>query len=159
MTVNLGIQLNSKKPYFNHGKRQRVKGEDKISICELMKEDTSEIIRKLESMVPLHFENCSNLYTAYLHMYDDMFGTCYIAEKEFFDNLDMDQGILKQITEHSRISKENYLDGIEMGTKFLDEYVKIRISAIKTFDGYFHIMMESYSKMLSQFNNSRKSLP
>jgi len=134
-----------------------IKDEDKISICELMKEDTSEIIKKLESKVPLHFENYSNLYAEYLHMFDDMFGTCYMAEKEFFDKLNIDQGILKQVREHSRITKDNYLDGIDMGTKFLDDYVKMRISAIKTFDGYFHTMMESYSKMLSQFNNSLKS--
>lgn len=134
-----------------------IKDEDRISICELMKEDTSEIIQKLESKIPLHFENYSNLYAEYLHMSNDMFGTCYMAEKEFFDKLNIDQGILKQIREHSRITKENYLDVIEMGTKFLDEYVKMRLSAIKTFDDYFHTMMEFYSKMFSQFNDSLKS--
>ena len=90
-------------------------------------------------------------------MFDDLFGTCYMAEKEFFDKLNIDQGVLKQIKEHSRITKENYFDGIEMGTNFLDDYIKMRISAIKTFDGYFHTMMESYAKMFSQFNNSLKS--
>ena len=137
-------------------KGKTLKDENTISICDLMKEDTSEIIRKLESKVPSHVQNYSNLYTEYLHGLDDLFGTCYIAEKEFFDKLNIDQGILRQVREHSRIVKENYLDGVEMGTKFLDEYVKMRISAIKTFDGYFHTMMESYSKMLSQFNNSPK---
>ena len=137
-------------------KGKTLKDENTISICDLMKEDTSEIIRKLESKVPSHVQNYSNLYTEYLHGFDDLFGTCYIAEKEFFDKLNIDQGILRQVREHSRIVKENYLDGVEMGTKFLDEYVKMRISAIKTFDGYFHTMMESYSKMLSQFNNSPK---
>ncbi len=134
-----------------------IKNQEGISLCELMKEDTSEIIRKFESKIPLHVQNYSNLYTEYLHGLDDIFGTCYMVEKEFFDKLNIDQGVLKQIKEHSRIVKENYLDGIEMGIKFLDEYVKMRISAIKTFDSYFHTMMESYSKMLSQFNNSLKS--
>ena len=130
----------------------------KISICDIMKEDSSEIIRKLESNVPLYFQNYSDLYTKYLHMFDDIFGTCYLAEKEFFDKLKIDQSILKQLKEHSRITKENYLDGIEVGTKFLDEYIKMRISTIETFDSYFHTMMESYTKILSQFNNSLKSL-
>jgi len=134
-----------------------IKDEDGILICELMKEDTSEIIRKLESKIPLHVQNYSNLYAEYLHMFDDLFGTCYMVEKEFFDKLNIDQGVLKQIKEHSRITNENYFDGLEIGTKFLDDYVKMKISAIKTFDIYFHIMMESYAKMLSQFNNSLKS--
>ncbi len=137
-------------------KGKTLKDENTISICDLMKEDTSEIIRKLESKVPSHVQNYSNLYTEYLHGLDDLFGTCYIAEKEFFDKLNIDQSILRQVREHSRIVKENYLDGVEMGTKFLDEYVKMRISAINIFDGYFNTMMESYSKMFSQFNNSPK---
>ncbi len=36
--------------------------------------------------MPSMFQNYLDLYTAYLHMIDDIFGTCYIAEKEFFDN-------------------------------------------------------------------------
>ena len=132
------------------------KDKEKISICNIMKEDTSEIIQKLESKIPVHTQNYSDLYAEYLHMFDDLFGTCYMAEKEFFDRLNIDQGVLKQVREHSRIAKENYLDGIEMGTKMWDEYVKMRISAIKTFDGYFHNMMDSYVKMLSQFNSSLK---
>jgi hypothetical protein len=131
-----------------------IKDENRISICELMKEDTSEIIKKLESKIPSHVQNYSNLYTEYLHGLDDLFGTCYMAEKEFFDKLNIDQGILKQVREHSRIAKENYLDGIEAGTKIWDDYIKMRISAIKTFDNYFHIMMDSYTKILSQFNKS-----
>jgi hypothetical protein len=35
--------------------------------------------------------------------------------------------------------------------KLFDEYVKMRISTIQSFDNYAHVMMESYAKMLSQF--------
>lgn len=133
-----------------------INDEDKISICKLMKEDTSEIMRKLESKIPLHAQNYSNLYTGYLRSMGVLFGTCYITEKEFLDKLDVDQGIQKQMREYSRIAKENYLDGIEIGTKFLDDYVKMGISAMKTSDDNFHTMMGSYSKMLSQFNGSLK---
>ena len=38
-----------------------------------MKDDTSEVIRKIESQIPSLFQNYSNLYTKYLHMFDDMF--------------------------------------------------------------------------------------
>jgi hypothetical protein len=140
----------------NTDESQANKDKEKISICNIMKEDTSEIIRKLESKIPVHAQNYSDLYTEYLHMFDDLFGTCYMAEKEFFDKLNIDQGVLRQIREHSRIAKENYLDGVEMGTKMLDDHIKMRISAVKTFDNYFHIVMDSYTKMLSQFNSSLK---
>ena len=60
--------------------------EEKLSICDIMKEDTSEVIKKMESKMPSMFQSYSDMYTKYLHTLDDVFGTCYIAEKEFFDN-------------------------------------------------------------------------
>lgn len=125
---------------------------NKISVCDVLKEDTSEIIRKLESQIPSLFQNYSNLYAAYLHMFDDIFGTCYISEKEFFDKLNIDQAILNQIKINSESIKDAYLKNIDMNTKHIDEYTKMRISAIESFDNYVHLMMSSYGKFLSQFN-------
>ena len=130
------------------------KQEEKLSICDIMKEDTSEVIKKIESQMPSQFQNYSDVYTEYLHMIDDVFGTCYIAEKEFFDKLNIDQSILRQMKQYSESIKKNYIESIEMSGKFLDDYIKMRISAIKSFDNYAHIMMESYAKMFSQFNKS-----
>jgi len=126
--------------------------DDKLSICDIMKEDTSEIIKCMESKMPAMFQSYSDLYAAYLHMLDDIFGTCYIAEKEFFDNLNIDQGILRQIKANSESMRENYIEHLNMSFKLFDEYVKMRISAIKSFDNYIHIMVDSYTNMLSQFN-------
>jgi len=125
-----------------------------ISICDVMKGNTSEVIQKLESNIPTLVQNYSELYTAYLHMFDDLFGTCYMAEKEFFDKLNIDQGILKEIKRNSDIMKNHYLNNIDMATKFFDTYVTMRTTAIKSFDNYAHTMMESYAKILSQFNQS-----
>lgn len=125
---------------------------DNISICDVLKTDTSEIIQKLESQAPSVFQNYSNLYTEYLHMWDDLFGTCYISEKGFFDKLNIDPKILKQIKENSKSIKKNYLGMIDMNTKYWDEYFKMKISTVKSFDSFMHTMMESYAKTLSQFN-------
>jgi len=128
--------------------------EEKISICDIMKEDTSEIIKKIESQMPSMFQNYSDLYTAYLHMIDNVFRTCYIAEKEFFDKMNIDQGVLRQIKANLESMQKSYVENMDMTFKFLDQYVKMRISAIKSFDNYIHIMVDSYTNMLSQFNKS-----
>lgn len=127
----------------------------KLSICDELKNDTSEIIKKLESQTPSFFQNYSNLYTAYLHMWDDLFSTCYISEKEFFDKFNIDQAILKQIKSNSEAIKKMYLENIERNTKFIDEYTKMRISAIRSFDNFAHMMIDSYAKYLTQFNKSK----
>lgn len=117
-----------------------------------MKDYTSEVFGKMESQIPLLFQNYSNLYTRYLHMLDYVFETCYVAEKEFFDRLNIDQGILKQVKENSESIKNTYMQNIEMSSKLFDQYVKMRICVIKSFDNYVHVMMDLYAKTLSQSN-------
>ncbi len=75
---------------------------EKISVCDIMKTNTSKIIQKIESQAPAKFQQFSDLYTAYLHTLDDVYGTCYISEKEFFDKLNIDQGVLKSFQEYSK---------------------------------------------------------
>ena len=128
--------------------------ENHVSVCDIMKGNTSEIIKKFESQIPSMVQNYSNLYTAYLHVFDDLFGTCYIHEKEFFDKLNIDQALLKQLKDNSESIKNRYLEHIEITAKFLDEQVKMRISAIQSFENFAHIVMESYAQTLSQFNRS-----
>jgi len=132
---------------------QRSNNQDKISTCDIMKDNTSKVIKKMESQIPSYVQEYSNLYTEYLHMYDDLFGTCYISEKEFFDKLGFDQETLKTFDNYSKTLTNFYSSQIEMSTNFLREYVKMRISAIKSSDKYLHLMMDSYAKMLSQFNS------
>jgi hypothetical protein len=126
--------------------------ENESSICDVLKSDTSEIIKKLESQAPSTFQNFSNLYAEYLHMFDDLFGTCYISEKQFFDKLNIDPKILEQLKGNSNSLKKSYLEMIDMNTKYWDEYFKMRISTMKSFDIFMHTMMESYAKTLTQFN-------
>lgn len=114
------------------------------------------MIKKVESKMPSMFQSYSDMYTKYLHTLDDVFGTCCIAEKEFFDKLNLDQDMLRQIKQNSESMRKTYVENIDMTAKFFDEYVKMRMNAIESFDNYAHVMMESYAKMLSQFNGSTK---
>ena len=125
--------------------------DQKLSICDVMKDDTSEIIKKMESQMPSIFQNYSELYTKYLHLFDNIFGTCYISEKQFFDKLNIDQGVLKQIKANSDSLKAYYLEHIEMSSKIFNEYTKMQISTIKSYDDYVHLMMNSYAKIMSMY--------
>jgi len=131
--------------------------QEHISVCDIMKGNTSEIIMKFESQIPRLLENYSNLYAESLHIFDDVFGTCYIHEKEFFDKLNIDQSILKQLKDNSDSIKNQYIKNIEFSTTFLDEQFKIRISMMQSFQTFAHTMMESYAKSLSQFNQKLNS--
>ena len=128
------------------------KTEAKISVCDIMKNNTSKVIKKVEAQIPSSVQQYSDLYTTYLHTIDDIFGTCYIAEKEFFDKLNLDQGFLREFQEFSNVFTKMYLDQIEMSAKYIETYVQIRKSSLKAYDNFMHVVMDSYAKTLSQFN-------
>ncbi|MDH3278273.1 MAG: hypothetical protein OEM21_09275 [Nitrosopumilus sp.] len=130
---------------------------EKISLCDVMKTNTSKVIQKLESEIPTQFQQYSDLYASYLHTMDDWYGTCYISEKEFFDNLDVDQGILKSIQDYSKTVTDTWLDQIELNAKHRRELVQMHIANLKIYDNFLHNLMGLYAKTLSQFNKSASS--
>ena len=125
---------------------------EKISVCELMKENTSKIIQKLESQTPSYFQQYTDLYSAYLHTIDDVYGTCYISEKEFFDKLNIDQVVLRAYQNYSNSVTESILQQIEMFSKIREQNIQMQISSIQAYDNFMHSMMDSYAKYLGQFN-------
>ena len=127
--------------------------QDKISVCDVMKSKTSSVIRKMESQIPSYVQEYSDLYAEYLHTLDDLFGTCYLSEKEFFDKLNIDQKTLKEFDNLSGFWEKIATSQIETSTNFMRANNQMRISAIKSYDKYVHTMMDSYSKMLSQYNS------
>jgi len=130
--------------------------QDKISVCDVMKSKTSSVIRKMESQIPSYVQEYSDLYAEYLHTIDDLFGTCYLSEKEFFDKLNIDQKTLKEFDNFWSFWEKTATSQIEVSTNFMRTYVQMRISAIKSYDKYVHTMMDFYSKMLSQYNSAFK---
>lgn len=125
-----------------------------ISVCDIMKGSTSEVIKKMESQIPTYFQMHSDVYTEFLHTMDDLFGTCFIAEKEFFDKLNFDQYTLNLFDSYWKNITKMYSSQIDVSTNFLHAYSQTRVSGMKLFDSYMHSMMESYAKMLSQYNSS-----
>jgi hypothetical protein len=133
---------------------------ENISVCEIMKINTSKIIHKLESQIPSQFQQYSDLYSSYLHTMDDAYGTCYISEKEFFDDINFDQGILKSVQNYLENTTDAYLDQIDLYAKFRQDVVQMQISSLKEYDNFLHTLMGSYAKTLAQFNtlvNSSKT--
>ena len=131
--------------------------QDKISVCDVMKSKTSSVIKKMESQIPSYVQEYSDLYTEYLHTIDDLFGTCYLSEKKFFDKLNIDQKTLKAFDNLSGFWEKIATSQIETSTNFMRANNQMRISAIKSYDKYAHTMMDSYAKMFSQYNRSLKT--
>ena len=126
--------------------------EETISICDVMKTNTSKVIKKFESQVPVGIQQYSDLYSTFLHTLDDVYGTCYVSEKEFFDQLDLDPKILKSFQEFSKSYSDFWIDQIDLYAKYKGELIKTQISYLQTYDSFMHVLMDSYAKTLAQLN-------
>ena len=129
---------------------------DSMSICDVMKNNTSEIIQKLESQIPTYMQLYSDLYSKYLHMIDDLYSTCYVSEKEFFDKLGMDKTTLGAFDAYWKFVTDMTLSQIEQATNFAKMYVQFRLSALDSYDKAVHLMMDNYAKAWAQFNPNKK---
>ncbi len=123
-----------------------------ISICDIMKDNTTTTIRKMESQIPTYVQLYSDLYTEYLRSLDNVFGTCYISQKEFFDKMGFDQKTLANVKEYWDAIMEVFSTQVDVSTNFQSFYIKTRIESIKSFNKHIQISIENYARVLSQFN-------
>lgn len=129
---------------------------DATSICDVMKNNTSKVIQKIESKVPTYAQLYIDLYTKYLHTVDDFCGTCYLSEKEFFDNLGMDKNTIHVFDAYWKFINSMLMSQIDMRENFAKIYVQFRFATIDSYDKAFHVMMDSYAQAWNQFNSYNK---
>jgi hypothetical protein len=129
---------------------------DTISICDVMKNNTTEIIQKIKSKLPTYVELYTDLYTKYLHTIDDLYSTCYLSEKEFFDKLEMNKAAVQAFDAYWKSITSMTLSQINMGADFAKMYVQFRLATIDSYDRVAHLMMDNYARAWSQFNSYNK---
>lgn len=133
-------------------KQETIQTTESISICDVFKDNTTAVIEKLESQVPVYLQMYSDLYMEYLRSMDNIFGTCYVSQKEFFDKLGIDQNLLRTYNDYWKTIVDAGNVQIDMFMNFQKMYVKTRIETIKYFNQNAQLMLDNYAKMLSQFN-------
>ncbi len=130
--------------------------EDSLSICNVWKGNTSKIINELELQIPSHFQIYSDMYKEYLRAIDNVFGTCVLSEKEFFDKLNIDPNFLKSLGKYSDFLSSISIKQIENYDNYLKWYSQMRSSGMQSYEEFIHTMMDSYSKTLTNLSKNIK---
>lgn len=126
--------------------------EEATSICSIMNDNTSKMIKKLESQIPINFQIYSDIYREYFHMLDDLFGACYRGERNGLDKMLPDPS--KEIMVHyTKYFTDLLSSQIENYSKFLNWYSQIRISGIKNYEVFAHSMIDTYEEMMRTFTS------
>jgi hypothetical protein len=130
--------------------------ENAVSISDVMKNNTSEIIQKIESKLPTYAQLYADLYTKYLHSIDDLYGTYYLSEKEFFDKLGMNKTAIQAFDAYWKSINNMMMSQIDMSANFAKMYVQFRVATIGSYDKVARLMMDSYAGAWNQFNSYNK---
>jgi hypothetical protein len=124
-----------------------------LSACDIMSNSATKIIGKMESLLPTDMQMYSDFYREYLHSLQDLFGACYISEKEIVDKIGIDPRVLEYFDSYTKAITTSTISQIEMTNNMQKAYFQSNMSAIKTFDEYVRLMLDYYAKMLSDLMN------
>lgn len=134
-------------------KTKSVTERPQLSACDIMHDGAAGIIEKMQSLLPINMELYSDLYTECLNSFQDLFGTCYIAEKEIEDTIGIDQKMLEYFDATAKAYSKLAISQIDMANNIQKAYLQTSISAVKTSDEYIRLMLDSYSRMVSNSLN------
>ena len=141
--------MSNKQIVQNHPETKKT---NPISVCDLLKNNTTKIIRKCETQTPIYAQLYSNYYTEYLHSLEDIFGTCYLSEKHFFDSLGIDEKTLNATDKFWKGFTETTISHIDMYTNFRKAQFDTMVSFMRSYDHFVHLGMDYCAEMFSQLN-------
>lgn len=119
-----------------------------LSVCDVMRDNTNQIIMKFESLLPSFIESFANIQEEYLRIARDFFGTCYISEKKLLDKMGIDHKAIESFDKYLKVLTKYTILDIDMANNFQKTFVTNTIAAMKTYDGYVKLMLSEYAKML-----------
>jgi hypothetical protein len=119
-----------------------------LSVCDVMRDNTNEVIMKIEGLLPSYIESVTDLQSEGLRITRDFFGTCYIAEKELLDKMGIDQKAIESFDKFLKIITKTTVSEIDMINNFQRTWAENIMSSMKSYDDYVKVMLSSYAKML-----------
>jgi len=119
-----------------------------VSVCDVMRNNTNEVIMRIEGLLPSYIESFADLQAEGLRITRDFFGTCYIAEKEILDKMGVDQKAIETFDRYSKIITKAAVSEIDMMSSFQRTWTENMISSMKSYDDYVKAMLSSYAKVL-----------
>ena len=111
------------------------------SVSETLEKHTMEIIKKLETRIPLQIKSFSDFSREYMKLLEEIYDIDYTLENKIFGNFGMDEKAIQILDNYLDIGSKFYMSQIDMSNEFFKGYLSMRLS-----------MMESYNKFLKEFS-------
>jgi len=113
------------------------------SVSETLEKHTMEVMKKLESRIPLQIKSFSDFSREYMKLLEEIFDIDYALENKIFGNFGMDEKSIKLLDDYLEMGSKFYMSQIDMSNEYFKGYLNMRLS-----------VMESYNKFLKEFSTS-----
>ena len=111
------------------------------SVSETFEKHTMEVIKKLETRIPLQIKSFSDFSREYMKLLEEIYNIDYTLENKIFGNFGMDEKSIKILDNYLDVGSKFYMSQIDISNEFFKGYLSMRLS-----------MMESYNKFLKDFS-------
>lgn len=128
--------------------QEKADSKQPLSVCDVMRDSTNEVIMKMEGLLPLYMEGFADINAEGMRIAKDFFGTCYIAEKEILDKMGVDQDAIKSFERYAKMWTQPAITQIEIAGNCQKMFVENMMSAMESYDDHIRLMLSSYAKML-----------
>ena len=135
----------------NQIENKKSKETESDSISQILKNNTHKFTKKLESQLPLKMQQFSEIYTTYLHSVNNTFDSCITCEKELFEKLDMDKGLIKAFGKYTKVCTDSTLQQMDYYAQFRKYSTDAQLSAMKSWDNFMTSMIGYNLKIFDQF--------
>ena len=135
----------------NQIENKKSKETESDSISQILKNNTHKFTKKLESQLPLKMQQFSEIYTAYLHSVNNTFDSCITCEKELFEKLDTDKGLIKAFGKYTKVCTDSTLQQMDYYAQFRKYSTDAQLSAMKSWDNFMTSMIGYNLKIFDQF--------
>jgi hypothetical protein len=113
------------------------------SVSETLEKHTMEVMKKLESGIPLQVKSFSDFSREYMKLLEEIYDINYTLENKMFGNFGMDEKSVKMLDNYLEIGSKFYSSQIDMSNEFFKGYLNMRL-----------FLMESYNKFLKGFSTN-----
>ncbi len=119
---------------------------ERPSLSDTVEKHTMEILKKLESHIPLHIKSFSDFSREYVKLLEQTFKINCSLEKKLFGNMGADEIVIKVLDDYLEGNRKFLTAQIDMSTEFFKAYLNMRLA-----------MMESYNKVVQDFAGQIKT--
>ena len=122
------------------------------SVCDVWKDCVHRFVTKVEFQTPIYIEAYSQVHSEFLHSIDNLFGTCYIWQKQYFDRLGIDQNITASYGKLCESIMDNTTEMMDMYANYKKIQADTMVTAMKTANNYMHLWIDMFGKSVSFWN-------